>query len=204
MIHYHFWHPATHTKYDGWQRNSGSINFTYWCVFLCTRYNATALFSTQSMSLRTHHKNQYSQHLNRTNCNTKPAGPQLIDFAVTDDIYILMWRGAVFIWISYPKWGRVRSSDYFYENRRYTGLLTPPSTWRIPIEKARQCTAINFGIVRRVCGVLLSGGADNWSIWDGIEGEESTYYNFPLLLHWYWCIILVDVPERYICIDTNM
>jgi len=80
------------TKYDGLQHDTrvawtSPIN-RY--IFLCTRYPVTALLPTQFMSIRTHHKHQYSQHLNSTNSNTKPAGLWLIGFAVIDIIYIPM------------------------------------------------------------------------------------------------------------------
>ena len=52
--------------------------------------NKNCVLESDSVApIRTHqHKHQYSQHLIlRIASNTKPAGPLLIGFAVTDDIY---------------------------------------------------------------------------------------------------------------------
>ena len=94
----------------------------------------------------------------------------------------------------------------------YTGLLIHHLHWRIPIEKARQCTAINFGIVRRVCGVLLSGVADNWYylIWYWRGGKYILQFSFivasvfmyyewmfrrKVYMHWYECKAELETSE---------
>ena len=99
-------------------RHSGSINFTYWFVFLCTRYVATALLPTQFMPIRTHqHKHQYSQHLILRIAMQYEACGAIID----------RLRGNR--WYLYTNvTGSVDIGLYFDENRKNTGLLTPPST----------------------------------------------------------------------------
>ena len=118
-----------------------------------------------------------------TNCNTKPAGPLLIGFAVTDDINTNV-TGSGCSLDPYPKWGSYYTSMKIEKIR---GFFLHHLHWTIPTEKARQCTAINFGIVRRYCGVFNVWGCWYWYYLRWYLGEESTYYNFP------FCCISIDV-----------
>ena len=203
-IHYHFWHATVPYLRRLATRHSGSMNFTYWYVFLCTRYPATAFLPTQFMSIRTHHKHQYSQHLNSTNCNTKPTGLWLIGFAVID-IIIYQGSGEWFLFRCHTQ------NEAVYDRRttstwksKIRGFLLHHLHWRIPIEKARQCTAINFGIVRRDCGVFLSGGVDNWYylIWYWRGGKYILQFSFivaSVFMYYEWMF-----RKGIICIDKNI
>ena len=173
-------------------RHSGSINFTftYWFVFLCTRYAAAALFSAQS-----------SRYGTITNINIHNIS--ILRIAIRS-----LRNGEWFCLDLIPKMRLCTTSDYTSMKIKKYGASYPPSTLNnTPTEMERQCTAINFGIVRRYCGVFDVWGIDIITIRDGIWGKKVHTYllQFSFLLHPYWCIITWgDVPKRYICIDTNV